>query len=516
MSQTEVQSPRHILDSEHDPRILRDLAKMMDAEIKRLNSVIKTIQDEKAKAAQEKVNLEESLKILRNKYFGKSSEKSPKERKRDRMNDDPELTLHSQNLVPPPTKKEIRDLESEVLVHDASDEDLKSMSESLDLENPSANQWEEISGLFDQSVEINIIERRYKKVIHKKKKYRLKKEFQLQEKQVLISAPGPVKFVPGSSYSTEVVVSTIVDKYLNHIPLERQCRIMDSLGLHNIHTQVLYNLARLASEYLAPIAERIKNEILSHALVHSDETPWPINNSKDSDGYMWIISNNRGSYYRFEPTRSGKVIKETLGDFKGTVMTDGYSGYYQFKKSQTKNLALCHAHARRYFWDIKEIYPQVQFILALWEELFKIEYLARNFDELREIRNQRSRPIIDKMRAWLFEQWPEARAESELQKAMAYTMNHWTELTKFLVDPIIPLSNNEAERTIRQAVMGRKNFYGSRSIDGADVAAIMYTVIESCKKFELDPREYLLITLKKASAGEPTETPFEMAKRLRQ
>jgi transposase len=65
-------------------------------------------------------------------------------------------------------------------------------------------------------------------------------------------------------------------------------------------------------------------------------------------------------------------------------------------------------------------------------------------------------------------------------------------------------------------VLGRKNFYGSRSIDGADLAAIIYTLIESCKKVELDPREYLLTTIKLAAAGLGTETPYEMAKRQRQ
>ncbi len=510
------QETPHILDSEHDPRVLRAVAKMMDTEITRLNDVIKQIQAEQAKQAQQKFNIEESLKIFRKKFFGKSSEKTPKERDRDRMNEDPELLVHSQNLLPPPKEKQIRDLEQEERIYDSSDEDLKSMSESLGLESPSASQWEEIPGLYDKSVEIVIVERQYKKVLHKKKKYRLKKEFEIVEKQVIVSAPGPVKFVPGSSYSTEFAVSVMVDKYLNHIPLERQCRIMDSLGLHNMSTQVLYNLSRLGSEHLSQIAERIKKEVLSHRLVHSDETTWPINNKKDSDGYMWIVSNNRGSYYRFEPSRSGKIVKETLEGFTGTVMTDGYSGYYQFRNSETKNLALCHAHARRYFWDIKDDNPIVEEILDFWEDLFKIEHVAKDFESLKIIRAEKSEPIIEKMKNWLTEQYPESRSESLLRKAIQYSFNHWKELTKFLDDPIIPLTNNEAERTIRQAVMGRKNFYGSRSIDGADVAAIMYTIIESAKKVELDPREYLLTTLKLAAAGDRTETPYEMALRLRQ
>lgn len=516
MENQSEKTPRPVWYDESNPEILRALLDLSNNEIKRLRSVVTQIEKESAKTAQEKFTFEESLKILRKKYFGKKSEKSAKPRERDRLNDDPELTVHSHNLLPPPTKKQVRDLETQEIVHPSNNEDLKSMSESLGLKNPGAHQWEEIPGLFDQSVEITVVEREYKKILHKRKKYRLKKEFALPEKQVIVAAPGGVKLIPGGSYSIDFTVATIVDKYVNHIPLERQCRAMGSLGLHGMSTQVLYNLARVAGVHLESIVEQIKNEILRQALVHSDETKWPINNGKDGNGYMWIVSNNCGSYYRFEPTRSGKVVKETLEGFIGVVMSDGYAGYYQFKKSQTQDLALCHAHARRNFWDIKDDNPIANEIIDMWDELFKFERLARNFDELKEIRNTRSRPLIEKMKKWLMDQFPESRPESYLRNAIQYCFNHWPELTKFLDNPIIPLSNNEAERTIRHAVMGRKNFYGSRSIDGADLTAIMYTIIESCKKVELDPRDYFLITLRTAAGGEPTETPFEMAKRQRQ
>lgn len=506
------QEAPHILDRESDPRILRDLAKLLDAENKRLRAALEKAQAEQAKEAQAKLNIEESLQILKKKYFGKSSEKSVSARNRDRMNEDAEVLLHSQNLLPPPKDKKIRDLESEEVYHSASDDDLRSMSEALELENPSADQWEEVQGLFDTTTEITVIEREYKKVIHKRKKYKLKKQFAIAEKEVLVSAPGAVKFVPGSSYSIEFATSVVVDKYLNHIPLERQTRMMASLGLKDMHTKVLYNLCRLASVYLEEVVEKIKKEILSSSMIHSDETRWPINNKKDSDGFMWIVANNRGSYYRFEPTRSGKVIKETLEGYVGNVMTDGYSGYYQFKSSSDKKLCMCHAHARRYFWDIKDTNPDCEEIIEMWKVLFSYEHMAKDFDQLKDVREKYSRPLVEKMQVWLQEKYVESREETSFRTAIKYCINHWSELTKFLEDPQIPLTNNEAERTIRQAVMGRKNFYGSRSIDGADVAAVMYTVIESCKKVELDPREYLLATLRAAAGGEPTETPFTMAK----
>lgn len=126
-----------------------------------------------------------------------------------------------------------------------------------------------------------------------------------------------------------------------------------------------------------------------------------------------------------------------------------------------------------------------------------------------------SKSLIEKMHAWLLDQLPKSRPELGFRKAIEYSINQWPQLIKFLDDPVMPLTNNEAERSIRQVVMGRKNFYGSRSIDGADLAAQMYTIIESCKKFEIDPRHYILETLKASAAKQKTLTPYKFALKLR-
>ena len=116
------------------------------------------------------------------------------------------------------------------------------------------------------------------------------------------------------------------------------------------------------------------------------------------------------------------------------------------------------------------------------------------------------------MKAWLEESYLKARGESTFLKAIKYSLKRWKELTLFLEYPEMPLTNNEAERTIRHAVMGRKNFYGSRSIDGADITAVFYTIIETCKKVEVDPRTYLLQTVKEIIKGNAPLTPLEYAK----
>ena len=108
---------------------------------------------------------------------------------------------------------------------------------------------------------------------------------------------------------------------------------------------------------------------------------------------------------------------------------------------------------------------------------------------------------------------PKSRPESALRKAINYQLKYWDGLTKFLKDPHIPLTNNDAERGLRQAVMGRKNFYGSRSIDSADMASVFYTIIESCKKVHLNPAEYMkyaILETQKNNQIVPL-SPFEFA-----
>ncbi|MBC7741939.1 MAG: IS66 family transposase, partial [Bdellovibrionaceae bacterium] len=340
---------------------------------------------------------------------------------------------------------------------------------------------------------------------------------------VLITAEYPeLRIAPGCGYSIDFATAVIVNKFLYHLPYERQAREVASLGLRNMSTQVLYNVARLTDLHFESIIEEIENEILSRSLVHADETTWPINNKKDSDGYMWIISNQLGSYYRFEPIRSGRVIKETLANYEGWLMMDGYSGYRQLKEKKDKEvlflkikLAHCHAHARRYFKDVEEVNPEIKEYLEFYKELSLYEKQAKDFEDLKIIRQTKSKPLIEKMHTGLLDQLPKSRAELGFRKAIEYSLNQWPQIIKFLDDPVIPLTNNEAGRSIRQVVMGRKNFYGSRSIDGADLAAMIYTIIESCKKFEIDPRNYILETLKASAAKQKTLTPYKFALKLR-
>jgi transposase len=147
------------------------------------------------------------------------------------------------------------------------------------------------------------------------------------------------------------------------------------------------------------------------------------------------------------------------------------------------------------------------------QQLFKIERKAKNFDELKILRSTESSLVIKNLKKILLDEYPKSRNGSQKRKAILYLEKRWSGFELFLTDIRVPLSNNEAERTIRHAVVGRKNYYGSGSHTGAATAATLFTIIESCKKNDIDPRSYIQLALKWIAEGsQDVQTPLEQAK----
>jgi transposase len=491
-----------LIEQEKDIEVLRAYTKWLIEKNLLLQKTLNETLNEQARAAQKQFKIEEQLLVLRKNLFGKKSEKRPESEDRVRGDDELEVLIHSRSLVPAIKPRQIKSLPEEIIYYGLTDEELKEESKLREATGP----WLEMPGFYDESVEVTTIERSFKKLIHRRKKYGLTEP---GDKKVIITAPGPEKLLPGATYSIDFAVGVVSDKYVNHMPLERQTRQMESLGLKDMNTKTLYGLCQASALHLEAVAEKIKKEVLGSGLcAHCDETPWPIQIKEQDDGYMWVTSNQAGSHYRFEPTRSGLIVKETLKGYSGPVMCDGYSGYNRLKEIGNIQISNCWAHARRKFFEIQENYPlKTTEILDLIDSLFKVERKAKDLDHLKSLRETESKIIISKIQAWLIENKQKERSETGLIKAIDYTLKFWPGLTLFLENNLIPLSNNDAERTIRHAVMGRKNFYGSRTHNGADVAATLYTVIESCKKVEIDPRTFINMAVRKSVRQEEPITP---------
>ena len=507
------------------PEILRALVLTIAEDNNRLRSAIKEIEDEKSRLSQANLNIEEQIKIYRRKIFGRSKEdresKADKDEKRPSQED---AELFAQATFPAPEepttqKEKLCNVALRETAHDMSEAELKEESAVRGLINPSASQWEEIPGAFDKVTTIQIIERSYERVVHLKRKYRLKDEFNpnKDEKDVIVTAKGPAMLLSGMNYSTEFVASVVSDKYISHMPLDRQVREMNSLGLPGMRTSTLSRFCALAAASFEEMAERIRLELLEEATriaLHLDETPWRIQNKEQKDGYMWVISSRLGSYYFYKPTRSGEVLREKLEGYLGRVLTDGYAGYNVLDDLKIEQ-GFCWSHARRGFIPIEKDDPGAKAMLDDIDELFRIERKAKTFDELKTLRNEQSRAVIDRLKEKLIDEYPRSRPKSLKRKAIEYLMERWTGFTLFLDDIRLPLSNNEAERTIRHAVLGRKNYHGSNNHSGAETAATLFTIIETCKKNEIDPRQFILMSLRRLAQDKPVWTPLEYAKHLR-
>lgn len=421
------------------------------------------------------------------------------------------LLPHGKRVGPEKKEDDASSLPEEVVEHEFTEAGLIDEATLRRVTPVSAEVWEKVPGLYQESREITVIERVYKTRFHRRAKYRLKEEFNRTGKEVLITAPGPVKLLPGSRYSVEFAAQVAADKYDVHLPLERQRRQMESLGLV-VSVKTLYSLCRALAELCEKtIVPKIRKEILSDfASVHVDETPWALLGGRG--GYMWTMSNRSGAYYRFEQTRSGLVAKEMLKDYRGSVLTDGFSGYERVKKLPGVRVAHCWSHARREFYERREIFPkEAAEAITLIDELFRLERAAEDFASLRIVRREKSREALRHFHDWLIETRTKHLPEAGLTKAIDYCLKLWPGLSLFTTDLSVPLTNNDAERALRHVVVGRKNFLGSKSIDGADTAATLYTVIESAKRVGMVPRGYLEYVADTAGRGHDPLSPLELA-----
>lgn len=451
--------------------------------------------------------LKDRLSRLEKKFFGFGREKLPK--LRPVGHEKQEVLIFgertSEEVKPLSEKEDFASVEPKIC--ECSEEMLEEESK---LRGLATGAFEEIPKMYEESSEITLTERTYTRIIHRRVKYRLKPEYNTTGKEVIIAAPGPAKLKAGCEYSIDFAVTTASDKYEYHLPLERQRRKMEEAGL-KIDVKTLYSLCEAVAEHGREMVERIRKEIFEDFCAsHLDESPWRILGGGEN-GYMWVLSNRRGAYYRFEPTRSGKVPIEMLEGYAGAIVTDAYGGYNQVARSPHIRVGHCWSHARREFYERYEDFPEAEGALLLIDELFDIERRGKTFEQQKELRQSESRETVELLKKWCQQTLPRYLPGDGIAKAIKYVLNHWEGLTLFLRDLSVPLTNNDAERALRHAVLGRKNFAGSKTINGADTAAILYTLIETAKRNGLHPKDYLRYLITERWNGKTPLTPMRYA-----
>jgi len=428
--------------------------------------------------------LREQLAAMQHMVFGSSSEKHPRPK-----DDTPGETEKPRRGHGPRSQP---DLPIEVLTHTVPEEDRTCLICGKVLV--------EMGEQAEESEEITVVRAEYKIVNHRRQKYRCRCNEQV------LTAPGPVKLIPGGRYSIDFAEQVAESKYLDHLPLERQARAMGRAGLH-VDSQTLWDQIEALARHLEPTYEALCSQVLDADVVFADETFWRNHEGKDtSKWWTWCVASDEIATYRMLSSRSKKAAGTVLEGFEGVAMTDGYGAYQALERAVPDlHLAHCWAHVRRKFLEGEDAYPELgKHAVKQIGELFGIEQqlpqLRPGADdderdgilELRgRLRQEKSKPIVKDLLEWALEHRGRVLPRSKMGKAIDYMLKLWEGLTRFLDDPRIPLDNNAAERALRGVVVGRKNHYGSRSKRGTEVAALFYTLFETAKLSQIDPRAYV-------------------------
>ena len=319
--------------------------------------------------------------------------------------------------------------------------------------------------------------------------------------QTLTQAPVPAQVIDKGLPTAGLLAQVLVGKFADHLPLYRQEGIFARAGF-GIARSTLGAWVGLCGVQLQPLVDALKEEILSCGVLHADETPVAMlkpGNGKTHRAYLWAYAPGafegmKAVVYDFCESRAGEHARRFLGDWKGALVCDDFSGYKASFASGTTEVG-CMAHARRKFFDLhvsskSQIAAQaLQYIAQLYDVEREVKHLAT--DERRQIRQIKSRPLADAMHEWMMLQRQKILDGSATAKALDYSLRRWGALTRFVDDGQLPIDNNWVENQIRPIAIGRSNWLFAGSLRAGQRAAAIMSLIQSARLNGHDPYAYL-------------------------
>jgi hypothetical protein len=253
---------------------------------------------------------------------------------------------------------------------------------------------------------------------------------------------------------------------------------------------------------LQPLVDALKAQILSHSVVHADETPVQMlkpGNGKTHRAYLWAYAagafeDTQAVVYDFCDSRAGENAKVFLGDWRGSLVCDDFSGYKQLITQGVTEVG-CLAHARRKFFDL-HVSNKSQIAHSALEQIARIYEIEREIrelpaDERQRIRQERSKPLLDALHQWIILNRQKITDGSATAKALDYSLRRWGALTRFISNGQLPIDNNHIENQIRPIAIGRNNWLFAGSLRAGKRGAAIMSLIQSAKLNGHDPYAYL-------------------------
>lgn len=335
-------------------------------------------------------------------------------------------------------------------------------------------------------------------------------------REKLVQAKTDAQIIDKSIATPALLAHVLISKYADHLPLYRQSLIYHRSGVY-LSDSTLADWVGRCGVQLGFLVNRLRQMILTQPILHADETPIKVLNGygvkdvegKLKQGYVWAYVTPKHSpikavVYDFAQGRGSEYPNAFLQGFKGKLVCDGYNGYKPLFGRGVIEVG-CMAHARRKFHELHVTGQSLISIEAL--ELFQTLYaVEREIDErfeknqtplprdaqiVRQVRQEKAKPVADKLYAWLQQKRLGTTKNASITKAIEYCLKRWTALTHYLDDGNLPIDNNWAENQMRPWALGRKNWLFAGSLESGQRAASIMSLIQSARLNGLDPYAYL-------------------------
>jgi transposase len=336
----------------------------------------------------------------------------------------------------------------------------------------------------------------------------------------VVQAPAPERPIDGGMATEALLAHVLVNKYADHLPLYRQSQIFARQGV-DLDRSTLCNWVGRACWWLEPLYELVSSTVLSSPKVVADDTTLPVldpGRGRTKTGRLWCYAvDNRpwsgpghpAAAYAYSEDRKGEHPATHLKGFRGLLQVDGYAGFGGLVTggaNDAPTLAFCWAHARRKFYDVHAAtksplaHEALQRIGALYA--IEADIRGQTAEQRQQVRQQRSRPLVEAMHAWLTDLLGRLSGRSTLAQAIRYALNHWKGLVRFLDDGRFELDTNIVERAMRPVALGRKNALFAGADSGGKHWAMVATLIQTAKLNNVEPLAWLTDVLKRIVSGQ--------------
>ena len=312
----------------------------------------------------------------------------------------------------------------------------------------------------------------------------------------VVEAPAPVQAVEKALAAEGLLAHVVVSKYADHLPLHRLEGIFARHGV-TLARSTLCDWVGDVAAALAPIGTQLRREITAATYLQTDDTPVTLLDRAggSTKARIWTYLDPLGGQVVFDATRTHERAgpEAFLGDFSGILQADAYTGYDALYRSGRIVEVGCWAHGRRRFVEALETDAHAAPVLALIQQLYDIERATADASPAERCRRRQADaiPLLARVDALRHDLMARTLPKSPLGDALRYLDRQWAALQRYTTDGRVHIDNNNAERHLRTVAVGRKNWLFAATFSGAQRAALMYSLIQSCRLANVPPFVYL-------------------------